>query len=161
MTSAGLSQWPNFFFFFFFSPKNLFLFCFFLLSQNEEFLFATLANGTHFQPFWGVTDGVLCGSTDYRVFLFLLFFFSTELAIAEMSLAGPRRTSSWPIARCPLTGRTVSTKRLETGFTVESGYIILTLDPTKVADISGWMIKPVGPNSSSKCRLYSEINQIR
>ena len=25
---------------------------------------------------------------------------------------------------------------------------------TKVADISGWMIKPVGPKSSSKCRLY-------
>ena len=27
-------------------------------------------------------------------------------------------------------------------------------DWTKVADISGWMIKPVRPNSSSKCQLY-------
>ena len=27
-------------------------------------------------------------------------------------------------------------------------------DRTKVADISGWMIKPVGPNPSSKCQLY-------
>ena len=35
------------------------------------------------------------------------------------------------------------------------------LDRTKVADISGWMIKPVGPNSSSKCQLYCENNQIR
>ena len=32
---------------------------------------------------------------------------------------------------------------------------------TKVADISGWMIKPVGPNSSSKSRPYCENNQIR
>ena len=34
-------------------------------------------------------------------------------------------------------------------------------DRTKVADISGWMIKPVGPNSSSKYWLYCENNQIR
>ena len=34
-------------------------------------------------------------------------------------------------------------------------------DRTKVVDISGWMIKPVGPNSSSKCQLYSENNRIR
>ena len=34
-------------------------------------------------------------------------------------------------------------------------------DRTKVADLSGWMIKPVGPNSSSKCQLYCENNQIR
>ena len=34
-------------------------------------------------------------------------------------------------------------------------------DRTKVADISGSMIKPVGPNSSSKCQLYCENNQIR
>ena len=27
-------------------------------------------------------------------------------------------------------------------------------DRTKVADRSGWMIKPVGPNSSSKCQLH-------
>ncbi len=27
-------------------------------------------------------------------------------------------------------------------------------DRTKVADRSGWMIKPVGPNSSPQCRLY-------
>ena len=34
-------------------------------------------------------------------------------------------------------------------------------DQNKAADISGWMIKPLGPNSSSKCRLYCENNQIR
>ena len=34
-------------------------------------------------------------------------------------------------------------------------------DRTKVVDISGWMIKPVGPNSSCKCQLYCENNQIR
>ena len=34
-------------------------------------------------------------------------------------------------------------------------------DRTKVVDISGWMIKPVGPNSSSKFQLYCENNQIR
>ena len=32
---------------------------------------------------------------------------------------------------------------------------------TKVADVSGWMIKPMGPNSSSKCQLCCENNQIR
>ncbi len=34
-------------------------------------------------------------------------------------------------------------------------------DRTKVADTSGWMIKPVEPNSSSRCQLYCENNQIR
>ena len=38
--------------------------------------------------------------------------------------------------------------------TVESGYIIQPPDRTKVADISGCMVKPVGPKSSSKRRLY-------
>ena len=40
--------------------------------------------------------------------------------------------------------------------TVEFDYIIHRADRTKVADISGWMIKPVRPNSSSKCQLYCE-----
>ena len=34
-------------------------------------------------------------------------------------------------------------------------------DRTKVADMSGWMMKLVGSNSSSKCQLYWENNQIR
>ena len=34
-------------------------------------------------------------------------------------------------------------------------------DRTEVADISGWMIKLVGPNSSFKYQLYCENNQIR
>ena len=34
-------------------------------------------------------------------------------------------------------------------------------DRTKVGDISGWMIKPVGSNSSSQCQLYCENNRIR
>ena len=159
MTSAGLSQWPNFFFFF--SPKNLFCFVFFCYLKTKSSFSQHSPMELISSHFWGGNGWGTMWIDRLPSFSFPFVFFSTELAIAEMSLAGPRRTSSWPIARCPLTGRTVSTKRLETGFTVESGYIIFTLDPTKVADISGWMIKPVGPNSSSKCRLYSEINQIR
>ena len=34
-------------------------------------------------------------------------------------------------------------------------------DRTEVADISGWMIKLVGPNSSFKYQLYCENNQIK
>jgi len=49
--------------------------------------------------------------------------------------------------------------RLETR--VEFGYFIRPRTEPKWPDISGWMIKPVGLKSSSKCQLYCENNQIR